>query len=179
MACKNRGMALVSTLLLFAVLLTLAQILVQKVWQSTGNEAQAVNRDQLFWAAQAGIEEARKQLAVHYASSGGWQNFLTADIPHAYPETPVWIIIDNGLSVEIFLRDNLDGDNDVHKDNDLKIYALARARGQQGKEVMIESLCGFDLPATAAAPPATETSNGAETGIGITELPVACDAIAN
>jgi len=177
MACNERGMALISVVLLLAVLLTLSHILVEKVWQSTHRTADAVSRDQLFWAAHTGIEEARKQLAVNYASSGGWQTFLTADVPCVYPDSPTWTTGDNGQSVEIYLRDNPDGDGDVQKDNDLKIYVLARARGKQGAEVIIESLCGFEPPAAGYAPHASRSTNG--TVAGLTELPVACDDIAN
>ena len=145
MLCKERGMALVSVLLLLTLLLTLAHILTEKVWQSTRQTADAANREQVFWAAQAGIESARQRLGASYTSSGGWQNLLMTNLLHAYPDTPAWTTEINGLPVEIYLRDNPDGDGDVRKDNDLKLFVLARARGSRGAEAMIESLCGFDL----------------------------------
>ena len=147
MACNERGMALVSVLLILTVLLILAHILAEKVWQSTRQVAAAANRAQLFWAAQAGVEAARRQLAVDYAGSGGWRALLASGDGCRYPTAPVWVNIIHGLPVEIYLRDNLDGDDDVRSDNDLKIYVLARTRGAQGGEAMIECLCGFDPPA--------------------------------
>lgn len=149
MVCNERGMALISVVVLLLVLLTLAGILTEKVWQSTRQIADAANREQIFWAAQAGIEAARQQLAADYVSSGGWQTFLTADEVQAYPVGPAWVTEVNGLPVEIYLRDNPDGDGDVRNDNDLKIFVLARARGHRGAEALVESLCGFNLPATA------------------------------
>jgi hypothetical protein len=149
MACYERGMALVSVLLLLTVLLTLAHILAEKVWQSTRQVTDAANRAQLFWAAQAGIEAARRQLAAGYASSGGWRDFLVSGDGRNYPPEPAWVSVIDGLQVEIYLRDNPDGDDDVRSDNDLKIYVLARARRAQQGEAMIECLCGFD-PAAAS-----------------------------
>ncbi len=146
-ARSERGMALVSVVLMLTVLVILAHVLTEKVWQSTRQTADAANRKQLFWAAQAGIESARQRLTVGYVSSAGWQNFLTATTLLRYPAAPAWTTEINRLPVEIYLRDNPDGDGDVHSDNDLKVFVLARARGRRGTEAMIESLCGFDLSA--------------------------------
>jgi hypothetical protein len=52
------------------------------------------------------------------------------------------------VPVEIFLRDNPDGDADPRHDNDLKLFVLARARLGDGPEVLVESLCALD-PASA------------------------------
>jgi hypothetical protein len=152
MAGNQRGMALVSVLLILTVLLNLAHILAEKVWQSSRQVADAASRAQLFWVAQAGVEAARRQLTTGYAGSGGWRNFLTGGIAGSYPSTPAWVNDIHGLSVEIYLRDNPDGDDDVLNDNDLKIFVLARTRGAQGGEVMIECLCGFDPPASGDLP---------------------------
>lgn len=169
MVCKQRGMALISVLLLLTLLLTLAHILSEKVWQSTRQTADAANRQQTFWAAQAGIESARQQLGVNYNNSAGWQGFLTANTFRAYPAMPAWTTVINGLPVEIFLRDNPDGDGDVRRDNDLKLFVLARARGRRGTEAVIESLCGFNLSSI------DEGSPGAGTpmlGVELSSLPV-------
>jgi hypothetical protein len=139
-------MALVSVILMLTVLMALAHVFVEKVWQSTRQRAEAASKEQVFWAAQAGLEYARQQLATSYVGSGGWRTFLTASTPQAYPAGPAWETEINGLSVEVFLRDNLDGDGDEHLDNDLKIFVLACARGRQGTEVLVESLCGFERP---------------------------------
>jgi hypothetical protein len=154
MACNERGMVLVSVVLMLTVLLAMAHILTEKVWQSTRQGANAAIREQVFWAAQAGIEAARQQLAAGYASSGGWQTYLTASTLQTYPAAPAWVTEVNGLPIEIYLRDNPDGDGDAGRDNDLKIFVLARARGRRGAEAMVESLCGFDLSATAGYAPA-------------------------
>ncbi len=154
MVCNERGMALVSVVLILTVLLSMAYIFTEKVWQSTRQGANAAIREQVFWAAQAGIEAARQQLAANYAGSGGWQTYLTVDTLQTYPAVPAWVTEVNGLAVEIYLRDNPDGDGDAGKDNDLKIFVLARARGLRGAEAMVESLCGFDISATAGYGPA-------------------------
>ena len=156
MACNERGMALVSVILILTVLLTMAHILAEKAWQSIDQRAVAAEREQVFWAAQAGIEVARRQLAADYASSEGWQSLLTVATLQAYPAAPAWVTTINGLSVEIFLRDNPDGDGDAGHDNDLKVFVLARAQGRRGTAAMVESLCGFELtgPASPTLQPA-------------------------
>ncbi len=75
---------------------------------------------------------------------------MTADTDRSYPTTPGWVTQVNGIEVEIFLRDNPDGDGDLSRDNDLKIFVLARARGREGIEAMVESLCGFTPAANGA-----------------------------
>jgi hypothetical protein len=164
MVCNERGMALVSVVLMLTVLLILAHILTEKVWQSTHLAADADNREQVFWAAQAGIEAARQQLADNYSSSAGWQTLLTADTIQVYPAAPAWVTEVNGLSVEIYLRDNPDGDGDVRIDNDLKIFVLARARGRRGAEAMVESLCVFAPSVTVGYAPAAG-SGGSRTSL--------------
>lgn len=178
MACPERGMALVSVVLLLVVLLTLAHILAEKTWQSTRQAVAAGQRSQLLWAAQSGIEGARRRLAEDYQSSGGWQAYLAGGTPRAYPEAPAWAWQINGQAVEIFLRDNPDGDDDVQTDNDLKIYVLARARGGSGAAVLVESLCGFDLPTSAGyAQHATQPMTGE--GAALASLPVSISGIAD
>lgn len=146
MACNERGMALVSVVLVLAVLLTMAHLLAEKVWQSTRQIAEANHREQVFWAAQAGIESARQQLSSNYSGTGGWRTFLSNGVGRNYPATPVWGDEISGVQVEVFVRDNPDGDGDVRRDNDLKVFVLARARGRGGQEAMVESLCGFSAP---------------------------------
>ncbi|MGK2905289.1 MAG: hypothetical protein ACSLFH_02955 [Desulfuromonadales bacterium] len=177
MVCNERGMALVSVVLTLTLLLILAHVLTEKVWQSTRQAADAANREQLFWAAQAGIESARQQLAANYSNSGGWQHYLITATPQVYPLTPVWVSEVNGLPVEIYLRDNPDGDGDMRNDNDLKIFVLARASGRQGTEAIIESLCGFDLSATSGWGQPAATANAP--GTSLSELPVRTYGVAD
>ncbi len=173
MVCNERGMALITMLLVLSVLLTMANVLAEKVWQSTRQTADANHREQVFWAAQAGIEAARQNLSTGYASAGGWQTFLTAEAARSYPATPAWLTQVNGLEVEIFLRDNPDGDGDLRRDNDLKIFVLARARGREGIEAMVESLCGF-TPAVNGALASSDLAAGK-----LADLPVTTYGIAD
>ena len=158
MACNQRGMALVTVVMVLAVLLMLAHILAENIWHSSRQNGTADRQEQTFWAAQAGIEIARQILACSYADSHGWLNYLAGAGP-TYPETPIWVCTVNGIAVEIFLRDNPDGDDDLQIDNDLKIFVLARARGPGGPEAMVESLCGFEQPPSIGT---TETGQTAK-----------------
>lgn len=155
MACHERGMALVTVVVLLAALLALAHILVEKVWQSTRQTAEAADRDRTFWAAQSGIEWARHRLAEEYRGSAGWQGCLVGGRAGSYPSVPAWVVPGDGPTVEIYVRDNPDGDDDPLRDNDLKVFVLARARSPLGAETLIEALCGL-APAgstSASAPP--------------------------
>lgn len=165
MRCDERGMALVSVVLMLAVLLAMAQVLVEKVWQSTRQGVAADRRERLFWAAQSGLETARKSLAEGYLGTSGWQSLLTAGAAREYPTTPAWTDVCNGHRVEVYLRDNEDGDDDLQHDNDLKIYVLVRAYAEAGGEVLLESLCGFDAAAGAGG-----GSRSGDTAGSFTEL---------
>lgn len=145
MVFNQRGMALLSVVMVLAVLLILAHVLAGKIWQSSRQTGKADTQERVFWAAQAGIEIARQALATSYANSRGWRYFLAAEAALSYPETPAWVSTVNGIPVEIFLRDNPDGDDDPHTDSDLKIFVLVRARDAAGAEAMVESLCGFEI----------------------------------
>lgn len=176
MACNQRGMVLVSVLMVLAILLTLAHILAEKIWHSTRQAGEADRRAQLFWATQAGIETARQKLASSYAESRGWQTYLAPGTAPAYPATPIWSCTINGVPVEIFLRDNLDGDDDPEIDNDLKIFVLARAAGPEGTAAMLESLCGFEPPAAAgrsAAGPAARDILGDLSALPVSSYDIA------
>jgi hypothetical protein len=143
MAYNERGMALINVVLILSVLLAMAHLLTEKIWQSTRQTADANQREQVFWAAQAGIEEARRRLADGYAVSGGWRTLLAAATTADYLPEPIWVMRVNGFEVELYLRDNADGDGDVRRDNDLKVFVMARASGRRSLETMVESLCGF------------------------------------
>jgi type II secretory pathway pseudopilin PulG len=145
MRCRERGLALVTVLVLLAVLLAVALIFSDKVSRATQEERQADARDQALHAATAGIELARQRLAATYRTSSGWAAYL-ATVPGGtrYPETPAFTVAVERLAVDIFLRDNPDGDGDPRRDNDLQLFVLARSRPAKGAEVLIECLCGFD-----------------------------------
>jgi len=150
MRCRERGMALVTVLFLLALLLVLALMLSDKVFRATRSVTLAGARDQALQAAGAGIEWARHRLATTYPASSGWASYLAgAPDGERYPDTPVFSTVVGRVPVDIFLRDNPDGDADPRHDNDLKLLVLARARPINGADVLVESLCGFDADAAA------------------------------
>lgn len=144
MRCREAGMALVTVLLLLALLLVMALMVGDKTLRAIRGETLAGNRDQALQAAGAGIEWSRHRLATTYATSAGWSTYL-AGAPDGgrYPDTPAFSTMVGSLPVDIFLRDNPDGDADPRHDNDLKLLVLARARPAGGAETLVESLCGF------------------------------------
>jgi len=128
MRCRERGLALVTVLFFLAILLVLALVLSDKVLRATRSTARAATRDQALQAAAAGIE---------------WALLAGAAEGTRYPERPVFTTSVGQVTVDIFLRDNPDGDGDPRRDNDLKIFVLARAHTADGGDVLVESLCGF------------------------------------
>jgi hypothetical protein len=149
MPCRERGLALITVLFLLALLMVLALMFGEKVIRATRGEALAGARDQALQAAGAGIEWARHLLAANYRSSSGWTTYLAgAPDGERYPATPVMSTAIGPVAVDIFLRDNPDGDADPRHDNDLKLFVLARARAGDGPEVLVESLCALDPAAT-------------------------------
>jgi hypothetical protein len=143
-------MALITVLLMLALLLMLAMMLGDKVTRAIRSAALTGTRDQALQAAGGGIEWARHQLAVTYPTSSGWATYLAAAPGgELYPETPAFTAEIGRVPVDIFLRDNPDDGGDPQHDNDLKLMVLARARPPGGPEVLIESLCGFDAASVA------------------------------
>ncbi len=147
MCCREHGLALVTVILLVAVLMVIGLLLSDKVIRATRDVSRAAAHDQGLQAAGAGIESARHQLAETYLGSRGWANYLaTAPGGERYPDRPAFTLEVGGAAVEIYLRDNPDGDGDPRRDNDLQLFVLARARATAGGEVLIESLCRYEPP---------------------------------
>lgn len=152
MVFSEKGVALVNVVVIMTVLLMLAQVLFEKVWMSTRQMSRADSRQKLQWAAHSGIETARAQLARTYSSSLAWRNYLTSTTADSYSSAPVWTTHLDDISVDLFLKDNPDGDQDNHADNDLKVFVLARATNALGQEAFVEALCGFDTPSSYRQP---------------------------
>lgn len=147
MAGHERGMALVTTLFLLALLMILALVLGDRVIRITREGAWSGAREQALYAADAGIEWARMQLAGNYATSAGWATYLASSPgDDRYPDRPAFTIMVGAITVDIFLRDNPDGDGDSRHDNDLKLFVLSRARAAVGAEAMVEALCSYTPP---------------------------------
>lgn len=151
MPCRERGLTLVTVLLLLAMLMVMALVLGDKVINATRGTLQAGARAQGLQAAGAGIEWARHQLTTSYRGSNGWASYLAGALEgERYAATPAFTTAIGGVAVDIYLRDNPDGDDDPRRDNDLKLFVLARARPVNGSEIVVESLCGFETASGGA-----------------------------
>lgn len=172
MADRERGMALVTVLFLLALLMVLALVLGGRVLRATRDAAWAGGRAQALYAADAGIEWARQQLADSYPASAGWATYLAgAPGDDRYPERPAFTTAVGTATVDIFLRDNPDGDGDPRHDNDLRLFVLARARAAVGGDTLVEALCGY-TPASPAYPQAAGGEPVAATPGGDTPAPL-------
>lgn len=169
MRCRERGLALVTVLLLLALLLVMALVLCDKTINATRDQVRAGAREQALQAAGAGIEWARHQLTTTYRGTAGWATYLAvAPGGERYPAAPAFSTTVGGVPVDIFVRDNPDGDDDPRRDHDLKLFVLAWARSPAGAEIVVESLCGF-ASADAAYRQAGEDSR--HSGQAVTDGP--------
>jgi len=145
MSCRERGLALVTVLLLMALLLVLALVLGERVIRTTRDTACNGAREQALQAATGAIEWVRLPLVATYRSTHGWSDHLaSAGVAESYPPEPVFRLPVGGYTGELYLRDNVDGDGDPLRDNDLQIYVLARVQTPLGPEAVIESLCRLE-----------------------------------
>lgn len=145
MACRERGIALLTVLFLLALLMILAMTLAEKTLRATRGSALAGAREQALQAAAGGAEWARHRLASTYRASNGWATYLAgAPDGERYPTRPAFQTSIGGMAVDIFLRDNPDGDGDPRRDNDLHLFVLVCARPPVGADVRVEVLCGVD-----------------------------------
>jgi hypothetical protein len=163
-------MALATVIFVLALLMVLAMVLTDKVLKATRSSAASAARARAINAAGAGSEWGRRELAANYIASGRWQDYLSlANADSRYPTVPALTASENGLQVEIFLRDNPDGDDDWQADNDLRIFMLVRTRTPDGAEAIVETLCGFAAEQTTTGyrqrlPGPVETGPGIDPG---------------
>jgi hypothetical protein len=151
MPCHERGMALATVIFVLALFMVLALVLTDKVLKATRGTIASDARTRAINAASAGIEWGRRELAANYIASGRWHDYLSlADADLRYPPGPALTASENGLQVEIYLRDNPDGDDDWQTDNDLRVFMLVRTRTPGGVEAIVETLCGFATGQTTA-----------------------------
>ncbi len=143
MRLNNRGIALVTVLLITVVMMIISSLLAHKVIQSSRSSAEQGVKKKSYYAANTGVEEARRQLASNYNSTTFWGNVLTVSTAGEYPTSPTFTTTVDNLAVRIFVRDNNDGDGDYTRDNDLRVFVLAEATGANNILTMVEALCFF------------------------------------
>ena len=112
MRCHERGLALVTVLLLLSMLLIIVLVLSDKVINATRGRLRAAARDQALQAAASGIEWGRHQVATSYRDSNGWANFLaSAASTGRYPPAPAFQTEFGGTEqsgIDVFWRHDFD-----------------------------------------------------------------------
>ncbi len=141
MRLNNHGVALVTVLLITIVMMIISTLLAHKVIQSSRSSAEQGLKKKSYYAANTGVEEARRLLATSYNSTTFWGNVLTVAAAGKYPASPTFTTTVDNLAVRIFVRDNNDGDGDYTRDNDLRVFVLAEATGADNILTMVEALC--------------------------------------
>lgn len=151
---NQQGMALVTVILLTACIMTMASMLHFKVMRSSQSSATHGLHNKTYYAANAGVEHARKLLSDTYVSSNYWQNYLDND-PAVANSTPADTFLNVAalsfgtlgttppVAVDLHIKDNNDGDDNYDRDNDLRVVVLAQA-GRGDTQSMIEATILFD-----------------------------------
>jgi len=156
---NQHGMALITVILLTACIMTIASTLHFKVLRSTQSSTVHGLKSKTYYAANAGLEHARKLLSDTYVTSGYWQNYLDNNLAVANSNPADAFLSSAPLSlgtfgttppitVNLHIKDNNDGDNNYDLDSDLRVVLLAQAvRGDMTH--MVEATILFDASGAA------------------------------
>ncbi|TYO99931.1 hypothetical protein EDC39_10191 [Geothermobacter ehrlichii] len=158
----DRGIALVTVIMMTACIMAIVTLVAYKVLRSTTDSVAVKSKAQTYHNANAGLENARLILNDQYKSSEFWHYFLDPDSDPNYsgPATdpdqnknlflratglvPANFGNDPDLSIDVFVKDNDDGDGTNAVDTDQLILVNVRAQRTDGAVTMIESRLLFD-----------------------------------
>ena len=165
---RQRGSALMTTLIILAGLLTAAVTSVYLLTAETKATGHTASSRRSLYCAEAGLAMARSIVAANYAT---WSDALDGDPGN----DPAWYPIRGRLDgattgapdFEVSLRDNDDElpplENDPVRDNDLKVYVVSRcvADPEYPRAVMelIEYSSGGNVYRNQAGQGAANTGN--------------------
>jgi len=157
----ERGLALVSVILMTAVIMVIVSIVTYKVIRSTSASGTVGLKSKTYYAANGGLENARVELDAQYESSSYWQDFLDPDTAPGYtgpatnPQPDLYLAVDNLLpagfatvppiNLQILIKDNNDGDDNYAVDTDQLVMVNVQAqRAGDDTQTMVETRLLFD-----------------------------------
>lgn len=159
---NDRGVALVTVIMMTACIMAIVTLVAYKVLRSTTNSTSVRSKAVAYQGANAGLENARMVLNDNYKASQFWQYYLDPDSdpnyngaatdPDANPDlflevpglVPANFTNDPNLNLSVYVRDNNDGDGTNAVDTDQMILVNVRATRSDGAVAMVESRLLYD-----------------------------------
>ncbi|RMF42474.1 MAG: hypothetical protein D6751_11990, partial [Deltaproteobacteria bacterium] len=142
---NDRGVALITVIMMTGCIMAIVTLVAYKVLRSTTNSTSVRSKAVTYQGANAGLEYARMVLNDNYKASQFWQYYLDPDSdpnysgPATNPDTnpdlflevddlvPANFSGDPNLGLNVYVRDNNDGDGTNAVDTDQMILVNVRA----------------------------------------------------
>ncbi len=175
MHLNERGIALVTVIVMAAVLMVVGSLVAYKVMNSSRGAAVEGSKTKAYYAANAGIEWARRELSLRYSNTGKWNDLLSESPEEGrYPANPQLKPpggIDS-IPVRIYIRDNID-DNDYKTDNDLWLFVLSEAEARDGSKTIVEAQCFLGTSGAYGLQAGDGAEKGGTTKSGVADVKTA------
>lgn len=151
----ERGIALLTVLMMTAIMMVIVSLVGYKVLRSTRGTATEGLKTKAYYAASAGVDSARLQLSEQYITSDYWQNILDPDPANITPAAdlymrsttlePAGFTTSPPLTLQVFIKDNNDGDSDYGIDTDQLVMVNVEAVAPDGRtSSMVEARLLYD-----------------------------------
>lgn len=156
----ERGIALVTVIFMTAVIMAIVSLVGYKVLRSIRGSAAEGVKTKTYYAANAGLDSARIYLSDNYISKNYWNYILDPDAEPGYSGAatepsedlymhnsdlePAGFTTDPPITVQVFVKDNNDGDNDYGIDTDQLVMVNVEARAVDGSSTMVEARLLYD-----------------------------------
>ncbi|KAA0259346.1 hypothetical protein FHQ18_00265 [Deferribacter autotrophicus] len=144
---NNKGMALIVMLGLLLGVFIISSIVSYRIIRTTKSSGAVIVKNKTYYAANSGIENARKYLNDNYVSTNYWSSLLD-NSTDKYNELSNLATTINDVNVKIYIKDNNDGDNDYGRDSDLRVFVLSEAAANDGTKTIIETILFYDSSAS-------------------------------
>lgn len=151
MLYDNRGIALVTVILMTAVIMVIVSLVGYKVIRSTAGSAAEGLKTKTYYAANSGLEVGRLYLSQNYVSSNYWADILTEG---GTPDADLYLRVENmeptgyvsnpPLTISSYIKDNND-DGNYAIDTDQLVMVNVEATTANGEVVtLVEARLLYD-----------------------------------
>jgi hypothetical protein len=157
----ERGIALLTVIMMTAIMMVIVSLVAYKVLRSTRGSATEGLKTKTYYAASAGIDSARLELSEEYIASDYWKNILDPDTAPGYtgaatnPAADLYMrttdlepgnfTANPPLTVRVYIKDNNDGDGNYGIDSDqLVMVNVEASEPNSGTTTMVEARLLYD-----------------------------------
>lgn len=157
----ERGIALMTVIFMTAVMMVIVSLVGYKVLRSTKGSAAEGIKTKTYYAANAGLDNARIYLSDNYINKNYWNYILDPDAEPGYTGSatnpsedlyqhsgdlePTGFATDPPIAVQVFVKDNNDGDGNYGVDTDQLIMVNVEAVAPDGRTTtMVEARLLYD-----------------------------------